>query len=179
MKTKDEYADIFKKNLVGLLTEAENLIKFVNSHRDVINKLVPGTGLSLTLLQFTISAAMSSNPEILVHGFIKRSCGYWDQIASQNLIFLTQNANTIFSEAPEKEVAEFSRAFELTDANGVKILTDEKILTLWGIFRAMVISSVKYIHMRREPGDGKYNNPTYFQEISLNYYIKLFNIKMD
>lgn len=172
-----KFANTFRSNLVKLLVHAKDLISKVNSHPDIMQGKITGTKLNSSLLGIAIAAAEAADKESMTRGFISRSETHWEKIARKDLDFLISNAEVLFEGAPTREINEFSRTFQIVDTKGIRILKNEQIETLWTMFGALVSVCVKHIHYGRDPIDGEYKNPTYFEDINLKAYQTLFNIK--
>lgn len=169
----------FSKNLEMLLIKARELIISINVHPDVKNGRVVGSNLNLSLLEVAISAAASADKLNMMGGFIRRSEEHWDKIADRNLDFLINNANVLFHGAPHSEISEFSRAFQITDKDGNRILTEAQIAVLWEMFKALVIVCIRHIYHGRDPNAAtkSYGNPEYFIMVDIKRHQVKFPIK--
>ena len=188
-----EFAEIFKSNLVVLLQNVDFIIDRVNSHKDVINEKVKGTGLSKSLLSICIAAVNSSksftdtNNHIggLCCEFIDRSYMRWEEISRHEKEYLTENSHDIFGidpRVPKEQIDEFSKSFLLKDLNGDLLLTITDLNLIWNLIDSIIIPSIKFIHYMRDPyigenGKIKYNNSHFFNSIKMSEICKLYKVK--
>lgn len=158
-----------------------NSIEFCRLVKDVITHAAQ-SGVSLPIsplmLDITIGIISSTDANVIIETFIKRSAIHWNAIHAKDIQFFRTKGLDVFNGLPEAQVQAFNSLFDMKDREGRPIIDAETLDEFWSFFHSFVKIAVCHIHLQRKPDPTtKKYTQTYFGDISIKKQVDQWQIR--